>query len=81
MQRSKTDFDVYEFISWCQRNDKLAWFGNTKHVLKINAKTLRKSLDRLTAKNEIKEYALVSNKKDMLGRNHSIFYKGYKITK
>jgi len=80
-QRSMTDFDVYGFLDWCNRNKKLVWFSNIKINLGINAITLRKSLNRLQDEGEIQEYRLWVDldKKDRLGRNHRVFYKGYKV--
>jgi len=52
-----------------------------KISLGLNAITLRKSLNRLLTKKEIKGYSLYVDSKNRFGNNHRIFYKGYKISK
>jgi len=78
--RSNTDWKVYEYLAWCNKNKKNTWFTQIKLILKMDSVVLRKSLDRLVASDEVKEYTLYTNeKKDRLGRIHNIFYKGYKV--
>lgn len=56
MQRSNTDWKVFEFLSWAGKTNHQVWFSKIKAILHMDNTVLRNSLNRLIEKNEIIAY-------------------------
>ncbi len=81
MQRSATDWKVYECLGWCNDNGKQVWFTKLQQMLGIDNTTLRKSLNRLLKNKEIREYGLQSEIEATQKKKHTVFFKAYEICK
>ncbi len=80
-QQASTDYIIMLVIGVFAKWKEHVWFSKLVEYIQMDAKTVRKSIKRCMDKEWLEEYELCRYDGDRLGRNHKIFYKGYRLSK